>query len=84
MSYHRLLMLYRGEEKADALLASAPDGLDAATIGYGVGNYHLYNGRRDQATAIFRSVVDKQPTQWPAFGYVASEAELARDSSAKK
>jgi tetratricopeptide (TPR) repeat protein len=85
MSYHRLLMLYKGEEQPDALLASvAGGGLDAVTIGYGVGNYHLYNGRRDQAMAVFRSIVDKQATQWPAFGYVAAEAELARDSSAKK
>ena len=65
-------------EKPDALLASVADGgLDAVTIGYGVGNYHLYNGRRDQATTVFRQVVDKQPTQWPAFGYIAAEAELA-------
>jgi hypothetical protein len=84
MSYHKLLMLYKGEEKPDALMASLTDGsLDAVTIGYGVGNYHLYNGRKDQATTIFRSIVEKQAVQWPAFGYVAAEAELARDKSAK-
>jgi tetratricopeptide (TPR) repeat protein len=78
-SYHRLLMLYKGEEKPDALMASvAEGGLDAATIGYGVGNYHLYNGRRDQAMSVFRSIVEKHQNQWPAFGYVAAEAELAR------
>jgi tetratricopeptide (TPR) repeat protein len=78
-SYHRLLMLYKGEEKPDALMASVADGgLDAVTIGYGVGNYHLYNGRRDQALALFRSIVEKQANQWPAFGYLAAEAELSR------
>jgi tetratricopeptide (TPR) repeat protein len=83
-SYHKLLMLYKGEEKPDALMASLTDGsLDAVTIGYGVGNYHLYNGRKDQATTTFRSIVEKQAVQWPAFGYVAAEAELARDKSAK-
>ncbi len=84
-SYHRLLMLYKGEEKPDALMASLTDGsLDAVTIGYGVGNYHFYNGRKDQAMTVFRSIVEKQATQWPAFGYIAAEAELARDASAKR
>jgi tetratricopeptide (TPR) repeat protein len=79
-SYHRLLMLYKGEEKPDALMESvAGGGLDVVTIGYGVGNYHLYNGRRDQAFSVFRSIVDAHASQWPAFGYVAAEAEIARD-----
>jgi tetratricopeptide (TPR) repeat protein len=79
-SYHRLLMLYKGEDKPDALLASVEGGgLDAVTIGYGVGNYHFYNGRRDQALTVFRSIVEKHADQWPAFGYVAAEAELARE-----
>ena len=78
-SYHRLLMVYKGVEKADALAASLKEGgLDAATIGYGLANWHLYNGRRDQAMAQFRAVVEKNPDQWPAFGYIAAEAELSR------
>lgn len=78
-SYHRLLMVYKGQEKADAILASATSGgLDAVTMGYGIGNWHLYNGRRDEAMAIFRRIVDEQSSQWAAFGYIASEAELAR------
>ena len=56
----------------------APAGLDAVTMGYGVGNWHFYNGQRDQAMAIFRRIVDEQPAQWAAFGYIAAEAELAR------
>ena len=81
-SYHRLLMLYKGLEKADALASSLAEGsLDAVTIGYGLGNWHLYNGRRDQAMSTFRQIVDKNESQWPAFGYVAAEAELARQRS---
>ena len=78
-SYHRLLMLYKGEAKIDAVPASLADGgLDAVTIGYGIGNWHFYNGRRDQALATFRQIVEKHDGQWPAFGYIAAEAELAR------
>jgi tetratricopeptide (TPR) repeat protein len=78
-SYHRLLMLYKGIEKAGALAASLQEGgLDAVTVGYGLGNWHLYNGRRDQAMVLFREIVEKNETQWPAFGYIAAEAELAR------
>ena len=77
-SYYRLLMVYKGLEKAAALAASLEGGLDAVTIGYGLGNWHLYNGRRDQALAQFREIVEKNQSQWPAFGYIAAEAELAR------
>jgi len=80
-SYHRLLMVYKGVEKADGLAASLQEGsLDAVTIGYGLGNWHLYNGRRDLAMTQFRAIVERNERQWPAFGYIAAEAELARDS----
>jgi hypothetical protein len=78
-SYHRLLLLYKGLEKADPLMMSvAGGGLDAVTIGYGVANWHFYNGRQDQAMVLFRQIVEKHEGQWPAFGYIAAEAELAR------
>ena len=79
-SYHRLLMVYKGTENADALAAALAAGsLDAVTIGYGLGNWHLYNDRRDQAMIAFRQIVEKNEAQWPAFGYIAAEAELARN-----
>jgi tetratricopeptide (TPR) repeat protein len=78
-SYYKLLLMYKGLQNADALLASGAEGsLDAATIGYGIANWHLYNGRQDQAMALFRKIVDAHERQWPAFGYIAAEAELAR------
>jgi tetratricopeptide (TPR) repeat protein len=78
-SYHRLLRMYKGELTADALLAPvAGVGLDAVTTRYGVAVWHMANGRKDQALALLREIVDGHPQQWPAFGYIAAEADLAR------
>ncbi len=79
-SYHRLLLLYRGDLTPDALL---PQGslasVEDVTLGYGVGNWYLYNGHPAEAREIFRRIV--AAPQWAAFGYLAAEAELARDRS---
>ena len=79
-SYHRLLMMYKGATEATALLAaSRAEGLDAVTIGYGVANWHLYNGRKEEARTILTEITDKyRATQWAGFGYAAAEADLAR------
>lgn len=78
-SYHKLLMMYKGATEADALLASAKsDALDAVTIGYGVANWHLYNGRREPARALLSSIVEENRARWDGFGYIAAEADLAR------
>lgn len=79
-SYHRLLMMYKGAAPAGVLLEeSRGEALDAVTIGYGVANWHLYNGRREDARAILANIVDKYAaTQWAGFGYIAAEADLAR------
>lgn len=77
--YHRLLLMYRGTTDPDTILADAEDSgnaVSAATVRYGVGNWHLYNGRRDEAVAEFRQVI--AGGSWGSFGYIAAEAELAR------
>lgn len=76
-SYHKLLMMYKGAAAPESLLGASP-GLDAVTIGYGVANWRLYNGRRDDAAALLREIVEKHAGQWAAFGYIAAEADLAR------
>ena len=75
-AYHRLLLLYKGELSPDSLAPAGTDALNDASVGYGVGNWHLYNGRRDEAARVFRQVL--AGGNWPAFGYIAAEAELAR------
>ena len=76
-SYHRRMRMYKGELRPEDLLApDADDRRTIATQGYGVGNWYLCNGDRDQALDVFRRVIENgQPA---AFGYMASEVDLAR------
>lgn len=78
-AYLDLLRLYAGSgEGAQGVVpAFEPATLEGATFGYGVGNFHLYNGRTDQAREIFEGIVGARD-QWASFGYIAAEADLAR------
>jgi hypothetical protein len=49
-----------------------------ATAAYGIGNWHLYNGRPAEARRVFERII--AGGQWGAFGYIAAEAELARSA----
>jgi tetratricopeptide (TPR) repeat protein len=78
-TYHRLLLMYKGQLPVDSVLLVGPTGemsVTDATGAYGVGNWHLYNGRRAEAERVFRRII--AGGQWGAFGYVAAEADLAR------
>jgi tetratricopeptide (TPR) repeat protein len=76
-AYHWLVLMYKGEIPAESILSLATEeGLDPATLGYGVGNWHLYNGRREEAVSAFRQVLASD--QWSAFGYIAAEADMKR------
>lgn len=78
-AYHRLLLLFKGEESAEELLAEAAKDqgeLDFPSISYGVGVFYRVNGNHQRAAEIFRTVVEK--AGWAAFGSLAAEAELAR------
>lgn len=77
--YLKLIKLNRGELKAEDLLSSirgSAYSLGSASLGYGIGNYFLYNGDNEKARAVFQKIV--AGNQWASFGYIAAEAELAR------
>ena len=76
--YYKLIRIYKGQLKAADLLAEISkntDNLSNATLGYGLGNWLLYNGQRTEAEKIFRQIT--AGNQWASFGYIAAEAELA-------
>jgi tetratricopeptide (TPR) repeat protein len=75
-AYLDRLLLYRGERTPAQLLAAGGDEVQIATHGFGVGHWHLVEGRPAEAEATFERVVEG--AQWAAFGFIAAEAELAR------
>ncbi len=76
-SYFDRLLLYKGLKKeADLVNLEKASDLDIATVGYGLGNWRLYNGDRARAEELFRRIVSGK--YWPAFGFIAAETELAR------
>jgi len=78
-AYYTRLLMYRGMIDAGAIearLQGDDAALELATLGYGVGNWKLTNGDTLAAVEIYRNVLDTGI--WAAFGYIASEADLAR------
>ncbi len=72
--YYKLIDVYKGKLKPEDLLTQDANSLSNATLGYGVGNWFLYNRRPAQAEKIFNQIV--AGNQWSSFGYIAAEADL--------
>jgi len=73
--YYRLVLMYKGLVSADTLRGEAlkqGSSPGSYSILYGIGNWHLYNGRREEAVKIFRDML--AGNQWTSFGYIAAEA----------
>lgn len=77
--YLNLLKLNKGEARAENLLSTIrgdANTLGSASLGYGIGNYFLYNGDMEKAVTIFRQIV--AGNQWSSFGFIAAETDLLR------
>jgi tetratricopeptide (TPR) repeat protein len=75
-SYHSLLLLYKGERTAADVLAKAPQGSGGTAVRYGVSAWQLVNGQTDAARKLWEQIL--AGPDWPSFGYVAAEADVAR------
>jgi Flp pilus assembly protein TadD len=76
-AYAKRLRLYRGEITPEALFAPSDTGdVDIATLSFGLGNWYLIRGDTARARTQFERSI--RSGGWPAFGFIASEAELAR------
>jgi tetratricopeptide (TPR) repeat protein len=78
-SYHRHLLLYKGELPVDSVLGGlgSPSDLSAA---YGVAAWHTLEGRAAESAALRRRILSSG--QWSSFGYLAAEADSARSARA--
>lgn len=75
-AYHRLLMAF-ADGTSEELLAQTPPGtLEWVTTAYGVSIAREAQGDAAGATALREEIL--QTPDWPAFGYLAAEADLAR------
>ena len=75
--YYKLVKLYQGKLKAEDLLnelGADANSLSNASLGYGLGNWFLYNGEKAKAEKIFRQITEGN--QWASFGFIAAEVEL--------
>lgn len=76
-SYHRLLLMYRGELRTDELLQGlGQNAIDDSTVGYAVGSWHLANADAAAAKEVWGRVLKGE--NWAAFGFIAAEADVAR------
>jgi hypothetical protein len=87
LAYFQRLLFYKGLKKETELAGAGAAGaagaanpameeIQQATLWYGIGNHFLGQGDTARARAYFeRSLATRQ---WTAFGYIASEVELAR------
>ena len=79
-AYHRLALLYKGELPVDSLLAGGRVGAAVTDVStaYGVATWLRCHDRRAEASRLYRDIL--ATGQWGAFGYIAAEAELKRES----
>lgn len=75
-SYFDRLMLYKGLKKESEILNDKLTDLELATVGYGIANWHLYEGNKAKAKELFQRITSGK--YWPAFGFIAAETELTR------
>jgi len=80
-AYLNLLLLFEGERTLEDLVgpAGAEATLQSTTTAYGIGVWHLLNGRTEAAHETWERILEGT-SQWAAFGYIAAEGELARSA----
>lgn len=75
-SYFDRLLFYKGLKKESEIMHDKLTDLEIATVGYGIANWHFYHGDKARARELLQKIVSGK--YWPAFGFIAAEAELSR------
>lgn len=74
--YLERLLIYKGDKEPVALHDPAIDPVMFATQNYGISCWYDLNGHPEEAAAIRRLIL--KSAFWPAFGYIAAEADSSR------
>jgi tetratricopeptide (TPR) repeat protein len=73
--YLDLLLMYKNNDDKKLIeKTQSQETLSNSTLGFGLGNYYLLNGRKKKAREMFEKVVAGK--QWSSFAFIAAEAEL--------
>ena len=73
-AYHQLLLFYKGKNAEKDLLEDGQDALQNTTLTYGLANWHCYNGNEEKGSQLLKGILASD--YWPAFGYIAAEADV--------
>lgn len=75
--YHRACLFYKGLLSEQDLLDPSDSQAASDAVRYAVANWYFYNQDRPAAEAHLRNIIDSGA--WNSFGYIAAEADLARE-----
>ena len=82
-AYYRLLLSYKGLGPQLPPKGAAAD-TEAVTVGYALGNLSIASGQVEAGVKHLKTLMEKHANQWPAFGYIAAEADVARLDKPRK
>ncbi len=74
--YFSRLLFYKGLKSAEDLLGGQLTDIERTTLNYGVGAFHLIEGRTAEARRAFERAV--ATSAWPALAFIAAERDLER------
>jgi tetratricopeptide (TPR) repeat protein len=81
-AYYGLLLSYQGLAPQES--SKSTTGTDAVTTGYARGSASIAGGQIEEGVKQLKSLMEKHADQWPSFGYIAAEADVARLDRPKK
>ncbi len=74
-AYYQLCLFYKGILSKEDLVGDEYSAVMGDAMLYGLGNWHLYHGEREQALYYFQQIIDRG--SWASFGYIAAEVKMA-------
>jgi tetratricopeptide (TPR) repeat protein len=76
MAYHQLCLFYKGEIPLESLTDPDFSNIMNDAVAYGIGNWFLYNGKRDKAKTVYEKILKGK--SWSSFGFITAESDYHR------